>query len=218
MIKNYVPTSKTTKEERFWLSNFGSEYLERNKLSTKELDLLYTNNFGISRSRLNKEFLGKLKFKNILEVGCNVGNQLALLQGQGFNNLYGIEVFPKAVEIAKTHTKGINIINGSAFDIPFKDKYFDLVFTSGVLIHINPKDVKRAMNEIYRVSKKYIWGYEYYSPKHVDINYRDNKNRLWKADFCKIYLDLFPNLKIVKGEKLKYLNSDNQDEIFLLKK
>ena len=208
----------TTKEEKFWSSRFGTEYLSRNKFSNKDLDRLYVNYFGITRSKLNKEFMVKLKLKNILEVGCNIGNQLALLQSQGFKNLYGIEVFPEAVETAKTHTKNINIIQGSAFDIPFKDHYFSLVFTSGVLIHTNPKDIKKMMGEIYRVSNKYIWGYEYYSPMHVGINYRKNKAKLWKGDFCQMYLNLFPNLKIVRRKKLKYLNSDNYDEMFLLKK
>lgn len=207
-----------TKEEKFWSSNFGAEYLERNEFSNKELDQLYINNFGIARSKLNKEFLGKLKLKNILEVGCNVGSQLALLQNQGFKNLYGVEIFPKAVQKAKSHTKNINIIQGTAFDIPFKDSYFDLVFTAGVLIHINPMDVKRAIREIYRVSNKYIWGYEYYNPKYIGIDYRKNKSRLWKGDFCKMYLDIFPGLKLVKRKKLKYLSSENHDEMFLLKK
>lgn len=207
-----------TTEEKFWSSGFGTEYLERNKFSNKDLDQLYINNFGIARSKLNKEFLGKLKLKNILEVGCNVGNQLAMLQTQGFKNLYGIEIFPEAVENAKSYTKNINIIHGSVFDIPFKDNHFDLVFTAGVLIHINPKDTKMAFKEIYRVSNKYIWGYEYYSPRYMALNYRDNKNRLWKNDFCQMYLDLFPSLKIIKRKKLKYLNSENRDEMFLLKK
>jgi len=207
-----------TTEEKFWSLNFGAEYLERNKFSNKELDQVYINKFGFTRSQLNKEFLGKLKPKNILEVGCNIGNQLSLLQSQGFKNLYGIEIFPEAVQKAKSHTKDINIIWGSGFDIPFKDGYFDLVFTSGVLIHINPKDLKKIMSEIHRTSKKYIWGYEYYNPKHVAIDYRGNKARLWKADFCQMYLDIFPGLKVVKRKKLKYLNSENYDEMFLLKK
>ena len=205
-------------KEKFWSSKFGQGYISRNTFDPKGLDKLYNLNFGISRSKLNKNFLGNLKINNILEVGCNIGNQLGLLQSQGFKNLYGIEIYPEAVELAKTHTKGINIIQGSAFDIPFKDNYFDLVFTAGVLIHINPKDLKKAMDGIYRTSNKYIWGYEYYHPQHVAIDYQGNKNRLWKGDFCQMYLDIFPDLKIVKITKLKYLNSDNYDEMFLLKK
>lgn len=209
---------KKTIQENFWSSKFGKEYVSRNTFNPKGLDGLYISNFGVSRSKLNKEFLDNLKIKNILEVGCNIGNQLGLLQRQGFKNLHGIEIYPQAVEQAKTHTKNINIITGSAFDLPYKEKYFDLVFTAGVLIHINPDNLKKAMSEIYRTSNKYIWGYEYYSPKHVAINYRGNKNRLWKGDFTKLYLKYFPDLKLVKNKRLKYLNSDNYDEMFLLKK
>lgn len=207
-----------TKEEKFWSSKFGKEYTARNTFNPKELDDLYVKNFGISRSRLNKEFLGNLKINSVLEIGCNIGNQLVLLQKQGLKNLYGIEIYPEAVEIAKKHTTSINIIQGSVLDLPFKDDFFDLVFTAGVLIHINPHDLKKAMSEICRVSRKYIWGYEYYAPKHIAIDYRGNKNRLWKGDFVNLYLRNFPALEIVKSRRLKYLDSDNFDEMFLLKK
>lgn len=207
-----------TREEKFWSSKFGKEYISRNTFNPQGLDRLYVSKFGISRSKLNKDFLSNLKIKNILEVGCNIGNQLALLQKQGFKNLYGIEVFPNAVELAKKHTKDINIIQASAFDIPFKDNYFDLVFTAGVLIHINPKNLKKIMGEIYRTSKKYIWGYEYYSPKHAAIDYRGNKSFLWKGDFAQLYLKYFPDLKLVKNRRLKYSNGAGCDEMFLLKK
>ncbi len=210
--------TKSTVQEQFWKSDFGNDYTERNYFSDKQLDDFYIGNLGISRSKINKDFLDKLKIGNILEVGCNVGNQLSLLQAQGFKNLYGIDIFPQAVELAKTHTKNINIIQASAFDLPFKDNYFDLVFTSGVLIHISPKNIKKAMKEIYRVSKKYIWGFEYYNNNHITIPYRGNKNRLWKGNFAKMYLDLSPKLELVKEKMYKYLNSDNVDSGFLLKK
>ncbi len=207
-----------TKEEKFWSSKFGQGYVSRNKFDPKGLDRFYVSKFGISRSKLNKEFLQNIKVNNILEVGCNIGNQLALLQKQGFKNLYGVDIYPEAVEQAKFHTRHINIIQGSAFDLPFKDRHSDLVFTAGVLIHINPKDLKKAMSEIYRTSKKYIWGYEYYHPQHVAIDYRGNKNRLWKGDFAGLYQKYFPDLKLVKTRRLKYLTSDNYNDMFLLKK
>ena len=209
---------KITTEEIFWKTKFGNEYSERNYRSNKELDDFYIKHLGVTRSKLNKDFLGKLKINNILEVGCNVGNQLVLLQSQGFRNLYGIEINDKAIEISKHTSNNINIIQGSGFDIPFKDSYFDLVFTSGVLIHTNPKNIKRLMSEIYRVSKKYIWGgVEYYNDSCTSINYRDNKNRLWKGNFAKMYLDLFPNLKSIKEKKYELIKNEVWSS-FLLKK
>ena len=207
-----------TPQEKFWSSSFGEKYIERNPQTIKAMDKLYVDLLGVSASGLYREFLSKLKLRKVLETGCNIGMQLEILQKLGFKNLYGIDIFGKAVEKSKARTKNINIIQGSIFDIPFKDSYFDLVFSSTVLIHISPKDIKKALTEIHRVSGKYIFGYEYFNDKYTEINYRKNKNRLWKGNFAKIYLDLFPNLELVKERRIKNLPDDNIDTVYLLKK
>lgn len=202
-----------------WKGRFGKEYTDRNVLSPNEVDKLYKDNYGITRKELNKLFLDKIDCSaRILEIGSNVGNQLLILQKMGFKNLYGIEPQDYAIEISKSRTKGINVIRGNIFDIPFKDEYFDMVFTSGVLIHISPKDIKKAIKEIYRCTKRYIWGFEYYANEYTEIIYRGQRNLLWKANFPKIYTDNFLNLKIVKIKFLRYLDNDNIDVMFLLKK
>ena len=110
-------------------------------------------------------------------------------------------------------------MEGSAFDIPFKDNYFDLVFTSGVLIHIAPKNLTKAIKEIIRVSNKYIFGFEYFSEKCEEIEYRGNKNKLWKNNFPKLFLDTKSNLKLIKIKKLVYLdNKDKTNVAYLLEK
>jgi pseudaminic acid biosynthesis-associated methylase len=203
-----------------WSTQFGKEYTDRNTFTTEQLDKLYLDEYGVSRSDMNKTFLDDLYLYNgkILEVGCNVGNQLRLLQKLGYKNLFGIELQSYAVETAKSLTKGINIIQGLANDIPFKDEYFDLVFTSGVLIHIAPGNIGEVLDEVYRCTRQYIWGFEYYADEYTEVTYRGNKNLLWKANFAKLYLDRFPNLKLVKEVKFKYIHNDNIDSMFLLVK
>jgi pseudaminic acid biosynthesis-associated methylase len=209
----------TTKQMKCWQGSFGKSYIDRNAISLNDLDTTYKKLYGITITDLNNLFMGKLNRNiKILEVGSNIGNQLLSLQKMGFKNLYGIEINKDAIELAKTRAKDINIIYGSALDIPFKDNYFDLVFTSGVLIHISPKDLKIAIKEIYRCSSKYIRGYEYYSKKCEAIVYRGKKNILWRANFPKIYTDIFPRCKIVKLKFLKCTQNENVDVVFLLKK
>lgn len=209
-----------TPQEKKWEGEFGNKYTQRNPTSAEEADNAYKQGkYGVALTELNGEFLGKLsRSVRILEVGTNTGTQLMVLQKMGFKNLYGIEINRRAVDIAKSITKNINIIRGSALDIPFKDNYFDLVFTAGVLIHISPLDIKKAMKEIHRCAKKYILGTEYYADKYTEVLYRKNKNMLWKTNFPKLYLKFFKNLKLIKEKKLKYLDGGNTDIIFLLKK
>ncbi len=208
-----------TQQMKQWSEMFGKEYTDRNPQTIEDMNELYRINFDVTRTSLNTEFLGELdRSIKILEVGSNRGTQLLCLQEMGFSHLYGIEVQSHAVEVAKRLTKDINITKDSAFDIPYKDGYFDLVFTSGVLIHIHPDDMGVVLNEIYRCSKAYIWGYEYHSDEHMMISYRGKENLMWKGNYAKLYLDQFPDLKIVKEKKLRYLENENMDSMFLLRK
>lgn len=207
-----------TSQEEFWASGFGKNYTNRNRCNPAELDDLYEKTWGTSRSKMNDQFLKDLPIESILEVGCNSADQLGLLQSQGHKNLYGVEIQPYALEEARKVTKGLSLVRGSALDLPFKDSFFDMVFTSGVLIHIHPDDLPKVMSEIYRTSKKYIWGYEFFNPEIVVINYRGNSDKHWKGDYAKKYMELFPDLKLVKEEKYKYLGNDNIDNMFLLEK
>jgi pseudaminic acid biosynthesis-associated methylase len=210
---------KATEQLTKWKDDFGRKYTDRNTLSPAGLESLYKKNYGIGRVELNKLFLGKIsRSARVLEVGSNVGNQLLCLKDMGFKNLHGVEPQGYAVEYSKKRARGVNIVQGDAFDLPFEDGCFDIVFTSGVLIHIHPENIEKAIREIYRCSGGYIWGFEYYAPRHTEIIYRGRKNLLWKADFKKIYLDTFPDLKPVKEKKVKYLDSGNVDEMFLLRK
>ena len=209
-----------TPQMKSWMGKFGAEYTERNNLSLEELDSLYIKNYGISRTALDNEFLEDaiMRSSRILEVGSNICNQILLLQKLGFYNLYGIELQSYAVELSKQRTNAINLIQGSAFNIPFKDGFFDLVFTSGLLIHISPGDIHRILGEIYRCTNQYIWGFEYWSDDYSEVRYRGNEELLWKSDFVKLYLGTFDDLVLVKERKLKYINNDNIDSMFLLKK
>ena len=95
---------------------------------------------------------------------------------------------------------------------------WDLVFTSGLLIHINPDDLNTALREIYRCTSEYIWGFEYYADKYSEIIYRGRRDLLWKADFAKLYQNEFIDLELVKEKRIKYLENDNLDSMFLIRK
>lgn len=202
-----------------WSGDFGKEYTERNALSFDEMETMYQKNYGVTRTKMNTEFLKTLpRDIRILEVGANVGNQLLCLQKMGFTDLTGVELQEYAVELAKKRTKGITFLQGSAFDLPFGDGAFDLVFTSGVLIHISPTDIGAALKEIHRCTKKYIWGFEYFAQNYTEVTYRGNEDLLWKTDFAKQYLDTWSNLTLVQERRFKYTDSENMDTMFLLEK
>ncbi|HWH58160.1 MAG TPA: pseudaminic acid biosynthesis-associated methylase [Terriglobales bacterium] len=214
-----VDIAGQTAQTRVWQGEFGRAYTDRNTLEMAELDALWSRNYGVSRSAINQMFLeGIPRSASFLEVGCNVGNQLLLLQAQGYTQLTGIELQSYALAGARSRLKNVALQQGSALALPFEDQTFDVVFTSGVLIHIAPDDLPQAMSEIHRCARHYIWGAEYFSSELTAVNYRGNDDLLWKMDYARKYLTLFDDLELVKERRFQYLENDNVDTVFLLKK
>jgi len=170
-----------------WKSNFGVEYTTRNRISP--------------RSRINafKSMIKDLNVRKILEIGCNVGHNLVALSELGEFQLVGLEPSKYAVLQGRLSSNVISILEGDVFDIPFRDGYFDLVFTSGVLIHVSLADLPKAIDEIYRVSSKYILVIEYFAENETLIPYRGHNNLLWKRDFKKHFMERYPNLKLLRS-------------------
>ena len=212
-------TSADTAQMRVWAGDFGRKYTNRNALLPQELDQLYVELYGVSRTDLNRRFLQAVHPNaRVLEVGCNVGIQLSILQSMGYRDLMGVELQEYAIREARKRTTGIKYTRGSALDLPVEDESHDLVFTSGVLIHISPREVNAALAEIHRASRRFIWGFEYYASEYDEVVYRGNRELLWKGDFARMYLAAFSDLRLVKEERLQYTNSENQDSMFLLEK
>ena len=213
---------KLSEQEKFWSGEFGRAYTERNTHDVENFAKVSKELWGKSKLEMNEISLAPVsKDSKILEVGCNTGMQLRGLQEMGFEYLYGIEIQKYAVERAKDFTKNVSIIQARGFDLPFKDGYFDLVYTNGVLIHIAPADLPKIMDEMYRCSSKYIWGWEYFSEEVTNINYRGNEGFLWKANYAQLFLDRFPDLKLVSYQDYPYLTANekgNTDRMYLLEK
>lgn len=101
------------------------------------------------------------------------------------------------------------------------DKKYDLVYTNGVLIHINPNELNSVYEKMYQSSAKYILISEYYNPTPVSVTYRGNKNKLFKRDFAGEIMDKYPELKLV-DYGFRYHRDNNfksdDDTWFLLEK
>lgn len=211
--------TKAPPQSDVWSGAFGAAYTARNTFDGDELDAFYLREWGVTRADMNRQVIGGLdRGLRILEVGCNIGNQLSVLTEMGFRNLYAIELQADAARQARERVPAANIVQGSAFDIPFKDGWFDLVFTSGVLIHIAPDDLPTVMREVHRCTRRYVWGFEYYETAFREIPYRGHAQLMWKGPYCARYREVCPNLAVVTEARFPYTYNDNVDAMFLLEK
>jgi pseudaminic acid biosynthesis-associated methylase len=181
-----------TSQTKLWKSAFGREYTDRNDHEKPE------------RVTSWRRLLDGISPKRVCEVGCNVGWNLEYLRRLGVEELYGVEPFAYAVGRARARNPIFNVLQGTAFDLPFRDKFFDLSFTSGVLIHIAGDSIGGALDEIYRISSKYIVAIEYGTAKQEDteVLYRGNQSALWKRDHGALWQRRYPDLKLVRTLEL----------------
>jgi spore coat polysaccharide biosynthesis protein SpsF len=198
-----------TEQEKFWENKFGDDYIERN--SDRRLLL--------SKIVLFSKILRRIgPIDSVIEFGCNIGLNLdAITFLIPKIQVTGIEINSKACESLKK--KNLKHFNESFLS---ESNYgqFDLSFTKGVLIHTNPDKLKLAYKKLYSSSRKYILIAEYYNPSPVSLEYRGQKDKLFKRDFAGELLEMYPDLKLIDYGFTHHLDAFPDDDTtwFLLEK
>lgn len=101
---------------------------------------------AVTRSQALLEIISDVpKDARVLEIGCNVGRNLAYLHDHGYHRVEGIEINPHAVALLREtypQLASTEIHIGAAGDVlpRFADDEFELVFTMAVLEHIHPDE------------------------------------------------------------------------------
>lgn len=174
-----------------WQGEFGDEYIERNDMELGDYNRTTLAPTGKTLVEIWRDLLGTDAWRadSVLEIGCNIGLALQLFRSAPFRNLCGIE--PNKAAADKARARGFDVLNISVEQLE-QEGMHDLVFTSGVLMHIPPAGLIDALSRIVRASKRWIAGLEYYSPRPTACEYRGQERLLFKRDFMKTYLLRFP--------------------------
>jgi pseudaminic acid biosynthesis-associated methylase len=177
-----------TPEEIFWKDEYANDYIAKNS----EFD----NSLGAKAWEL---MLKKVKpeISSFLECGCNIGRniyQLATVLPEAEKSI--IEISKPAFNYVTSNFQFKLSFNGPILESDFEKNSFDLVFTMGVLIHINPDDLLKTMSFMNNYSKKYILMGECFNRTPVMIEYQGKVNKLYKRDFGKLFIENF-SVKLV---------------------
>jgi 2-polyprenyl-3-methyl-5-hydroxy-6-metoxy-1,4-benzoquinol methylase len=143
----------------------------RKHTTTNPLQRFFLQNFEKILAREVK----KLDINSILDAGCGEGFTLEFLQNQKIGNVYeGIDFLKTAIDIGrKVHPK-VKLMQASIYELPYKNDSFDVILCTEVLEHLDhPKD---ALNELFRVSKKYVLLSVPNEPVFMGSNFLRGKN------------------------------------------
>ncbi len=183
-----------SKQVEFWRSEFGESYARRgNNRITEENQAALLRDWG---KILNHA--ASPRPQSVLEVGCNIGRNLVALKNF-VSNLHGIEPNHLSCETARQNEAiaGAVIQEGEGSALPYADNSIDLVFTSGVLIHVAPDDLGQVVDEIVRVARHYVVCIEYFAHEPTEVDYHGQAGYLFKRDFGRYYLERHPGLRVL---------------------
>jgi len=176
----------TTEQEEFWAGEFGNQYVNRNNDDKLKAGAL---------SFFSKVIASTREVSSVIEFGANIGiNMMALKQLLPGADLSAIEINSVAVNELKK-IEGLKIYHQSILEFS-PDYPRDMVFTRGVLIHINPDSLPQVYEALYKTCKKYILIAEYYNPSPVELKYREHSGKLFKRDFAGEMLNKYKDLKL----------------------
>jgi pseudaminic acid biosynthesis-associated methylase len=175
-------------QEAFWRGAFGNEYTERNRRS----------HWVASNAAFFGNILSRTRgIGTVLELGSNSGlNLAALAQLLPDASLSAVEINEKAAGELRKALPGVDLHVTSLLEFQ-PTRTWDLVFTKGVLIHIDPDRLPTAYELMHRSASRYVLVSEYYSPQPTEIVYRGHSGKLFKRGFAGEMLDAFPTLSLV---------------------
>ena len=151
------------------------------KKFAEESDAKYNYEF----SKFIRDLAVSLKATNVLEIGCNTGNDLKLFPET--IAVTGIDPNDYALEKAKKELPEFEFKNGKITEMPIEDSSFDFIFTHNVLNYVPNEEISKAISELFRVSKKYILNCELYQKDESKIE--NTSIESWYRNVCNNWLN-----------------------------
>lgn len=146
--------------QQFWKTISG--YHEHKTVELQKADVR-------ERSKWLAETINAYAPASVLELGCGGGRNLFFLHEVNPEcQLYGVEINPAAVEVAKERLGAkFKLLSSSIYELDrIESDSVDVVFTSGVLMHIPGEALPEIKANMLRIARKAIIHYELHGPSH----------------------------------------------------
>lgn len=163
-----------------------------------KLDKQLQKGYKYSATKLDEEI--NLNGKSVLDIGTGTGAWIASLNKKNISKAYGIDFSKKMLKQAKKNHSGIDFKLANAESLSkFEDNSFDVVTASFVLHGVKKDKREKLLNEMKRISKKYVVLNDFIGKTPLFIRFlefmeqSDYKN--FKKSFCNELKNKFINVR-----------------------
>lgn len=157
-----------------WAGEFGDEYTKRNQVDWQK------------RIPFWKQIIAWTGARSVFEMGCNAGwNLSAIRRVYPDVIVHGNDINTKACEQAWAAELTVsNKLDPNADFVPGK---YELTFTAGVLIHIEPEHLEEVMRALVEKSYRWVLAVEYDAPTETQVEYRGHTEKCWRRPYGSLY-------------------------------
>lgn len=176
------------KPEEYWTER-GKVHLKENPYDNKK--------FRIQEQELI-EFLKKIEFSSILEVGCGFG-RITKLISENFPNIQeyqAIDISPDQIEDAKKAVNSDKIkFKATTIQNFNPSKKYDLVISTYMLMHVPDSEIKTVIEKMIELSSKHIVNVDWFQKAkpllRTSHNWNHKYHELYKKNNSIKKLDVF---------------------------
>lgn len=193
--KPKAPRVKPMSAVEFWAGKPGNDYLKRNLVNIEE------------RFPFWEYIIDETNARSFLEGGCNAGwNMMAIREVLRKKNIpdteyfiSGVDLNEDALRLARSQEPPLDVEQMDLRRVATCEEFggagsCELSFTSGVLIHVPPDDLKETMCALRDISSHYVLAIEYDSAEERAIPWRGYDDKLWARPYGQLYQEIGLNL------------------------
>lgn len=141
----------------------------------------------------------------VLDCPLGTGRYASIYQDKGIEAV-GIDISPDMLAVAKSRYPDLDARLGSVFDLPFKDKSFEVAVCTRLLDWLDPQEMVAAVRELRRVARTMI----------VSIRYGSEEKKInYTHDLAKFFAEC-QGLTIC-ARRVTEITSQGVEEIFRLR-
>ena len=164
------------------------------------------SNYNEEFAKFIRDLVTSLRCTSVLEVGCNAGNDLRLFPESVIVN--GIDSNKKIIDSTKAKFPSFNFKVGSVTELPYDDASIDIVFTHGFFNYLEDDKISKGLEELFRVSGKYIVNCELLGENNIIDEKTNRKGRNLYKKWLEYKVKIISNVEMhedIDPEKPRFL-------------
>ena len=166
-----------------------------------------------AESHYNEEFAKfirdltlQLRCNNVLEVGCNAGNDLKLFPES--IQVHGVDSNPKIIDKAQKRFPNFDFKTCSVTDLPFENSSIDMVFSHEFFNYLEDDKVNKGIDEIFRVCRRYVVNCELLGEDNIIDEKSNRKGRNMYKKWLDYKVKIISNVEMheeIDSEKPRFV-------------